>query len=207
MFFFIHFIKDVSLKLKEHHVSAFAGQTAYFILLSALPFLMFFLTLIQHLTIEPDSVFDIVRYLVPEIYHASLRQLLYEIQKTTSATPRRAPRWPKRSSRSSRRTPSRLLRKNPFGISNGKPPWQFLIFFESFLALPSPKTTQRPLPLSRSRQKPKNPPRKMSMNRCRSRCRKHLRSCLPSPVSDRVISSTAHPVRTVPFVIKARLSA
>ena len=82
-FLFFH-LKAISFKLKQNHVSAYAGQSAYFTLLSILPFLMFLLTLLQHTSIDTNSVFEIVRYLIPEIYHTSIRNLLYEIQKSTS---------------------------------------------------------------------------------------------------------------------------
>ena len=47
---------------------------------------MFLITLIQHTALNPDSIFEIIHYLIPEIYHSSMRYLFYKIQESTSTT-------------------------------------------------------------------------------------------------------------------------
>ena len=74
-----HRIHKISMKLRTDHVSAYAGQTAYFTVLSFLPFLMFLLTLIQHLPIDLNAILDLLYYVIPESYESAIRSIFYDI--------------------------------------------------------------------------------------------------------------------------------
>ena len=84
MFSSFYPLRYILTKLRKDHVSAFAGQSAYFTVLSALPFLMFILTLIQRIPVNFESLFKIMDYIIPEVYEPALRAIFYDIQNTAS---------------------------------------------------------------------------------------------------------------------------
>ena len=52
----IGWIKDIMNKIKDDHVTAYAAQSAFFIILSAVPFLMLLLILLNHVPIETETL-------------------------------------------------------------------------------------------------------------------------------------------------------
>lgn len=81
-----HRIHQFRIKLRKDHISAYAGQSAYFIVLSFLPFLIFLLTLIQHLPIGLDDMLETLYYIIPENYEATVRSVLYDIHIDSGTT-------------------------------------------------------------------------------------------------------------------------
>jgi len=53
---FIRLIKDMNEKIKESHLSAYAAQSAYFIILSAVPFVMFLLTILNFINFDANGL-------------------------------------------------------------------------------------------------------------------------------------------------------
>ncbi len=79
-------IKAFVRKLREDVVSAFAAQTAFFVILSFLPFLIFLLTLVRFLPVETERMLAAVQTAFPEAVHDFIGVLLYEVlQKTSGA--------------------------------------------------------------------------------------------------------------------------
>lgn len=79
-------VKAFLKKLREDTVSAFAAQTAFFVILSFLPFLIFLLTLVKFLPIGPDKLLVAVQSVFPETLHDFIGVLLREVlQKTSGA--------------------------------------------------------------------------------------------------------------------------
>ena len=74
-----HRIHKIIHKLRHDHVSAYAGQSAYFTVLSVIPFLLFLLTLIQHLPIELKDILDTLYYIIPESYEPLIQSVFYDI--------------------------------------------------------------------------------------------------------------------------------
>lgn len=81
-----HRIHQFRIKLRKDHISAYAGQSAYFIVLSFLPFLIFLLTLIQHLPIGLDDMLETLYYIIPETYESAVRSVLYDIHIDSGTT-------------------------------------------------------------------------------------------------------------------------
>lgn len=81
-----HRIHKIRIKLRKDHVSAYAGQSAYFTVLSVLPFLMFLLTLIQHLPIELKDILNTLYYVIPETYEPAIRSVFYDIHVESGTT-------------------------------------------------------------------------------------------------------------------------
>lgn len=79
-------VKAFLKKLREDTVSAFAAQTAFFVILSFLPFLMFLLTLVRYLPVETEKLLASVQSVFPEAVHEYIGVLFREVlQKTTGA--------------------------------------------------------------------------------------------------------------------------
>ncbi|KAB1439504.1 YihY/virulence factor BrkB family protein [Candidatus Galacturonibacter soehngenii] len=80
---FIRLGRDFLKKLKEDHINAYAAQTAYFMILSFIPFIMMLLTLIKYtpvtkadllttaVDILPSSIDPMVISIIDEVYNKS----------------------------------------------------------------------------------------------------------------------------------------
>lgn len=80
----IYHIKNFATELEKDHVSAYAAQTAYFIMLSFIPFIMLLLTLVKFTPVQksilldaavricPDSIDPIVINIIDEVYAKSV---------------------------------------------------------------------------------------------------------------------------------------
>lgn len=77
-------VKAFLRKLREDTVSAFAAQTAFFVILSFLPFLIFLLTLVRFLPVETERLLAAVQTAFPEAVHDFIGVLLYEVMQKTS---------------------------------------------------------------------------------------------------------------------------
>lgn len=64
--YYIPVIRQFLRKYKEDHVSAFASQSAFFLFLSFVPFLLVLLTLIQYLPIEKEKIIETITLLFPK---------------------------------------------------------------------------------------------------------------------------------------------
>lgn len=58
-------IKGIMDKFKEDHVTAFSAQSAFFILLSSFPFMIFFLTLVHYLPFSKSEILTALLRVVP----------------------------------------------------------------------------------------------------------------------------------------------
>lgn len=77
-------IKAFLKKLREDTISAFAAQTAFFVILSFLPFLIFLLTLLKFLPIRAEALLTGVHSLFPPAIHDFIGLLLQEVLHKTS---------------------------------------------------------------------------------------------------------------------------
>lgn len=62
----IRFIMDFLRRLRDDHVSSFAAETTLFMVISFFPFLMFLLTLLEHLPVSSDALDLISRVFLPK---------------------------------------------------------------------------------------------------------------------------------------------
>lgn len=82
----IHNFRYFSNKLKEHAVSAYAAQSAFFIMLSFFPFVMFLMTLIRYLPVTEDMLISIATQFLPSYLGTYVVSLINEIYTQSSAT-------------------------------------------------------------------------------------------------------------------------
>lgn len=81
-----YMVKAFLKKLREDNVSAFAAQTAFFVILSFLPFLMFLLTLLKFLPIDTAALLSTVSSVFPPQLHEFIGLILGEVMQKTSGT-------------------------------------------------------------------------------------------------------------------------
>lgn len=73
-------------KIKEDHVSAYAAQSAYFIILSAVPFIMLLLVLLKYVPIDTQMLADNLADFFPADTSTFMQGLIVEITGKTSGT-------------------------------------------------------------------------------------------------------------------------
>lgn len=82
------FIRLVSLfleRLKHHHISAYASQAAYFIILSVIPFSMVLLSLIKFTPLSKDILSEILSTMIPSVFFPVFENILDELYMKATA--------------------------------------------------------------------------------------------------------------------------
>ena len=82
----IGWIKDIMNKIKDDHVTAYAAQSAFFIILSAVPFLMLLLILLNHVPIETETLITNINDFFPADTSDFINAIIQEINTKTSGT-------------------------------------------------------------------------------------------------------------------------
>ena len=82
----IAWVKNIMDKIKEDHVSAYAAQSAYFIILSAVPFIMLLLVLLKYVPIDTQTLADNLADFFPADTTVFIQGLIREITQKTSGT-------------------------------------------------------------------------------------------------------------------------
>lgn len=72
-------IKNIFDKLNSDNVSEYAAQAAYFTILSFIPFTLFFLSLIKFTNIEKDTIYMVLKDIVPSSVHSTIQNIIEEI--------------------------------------------------------------------------------------------------------------------------------
>lgn len=72
-------------KMKEHAVSAYAAQSAFFIILSFFPFIMFLMTLIRYLPVTEDVLISLTSQALPSYLGDYITSVINEIYSQSSA--------------------------------------------------------------------------------------------------------------------------
>lgn len=74
------------IKCNDDHISAFGAMSAFFILLSLVPFMIFLLTLTKYLPFSKNDVFHIVTQILPFEESWALKSIITEIYSKTSTS-------------------------------------------------------------------------------------------------------------------------
>lgn len=85
LFELITLLRAFLRKLKQDAVSAYAAQAAFFTILSAFPFLMFLMTLIQYLPLTESDLLRTATRILPETVSPFVVNIITEIYTTSSA--------------------------------------------------------------------------------------------------------------------------
>ena len=78
--------KRISGKVQEDAVAAYSAQTAFFIILSFIPFLIVLLTMIKFLPITGDEAVRTIMGFLPSTIHEFIETLIEEVFQKTSTT-------------------------------------------------------------------------------------------------------------------------
>ena len=73
-------------KLEEDNVSEYAAECAYFTILSFIPFIIFFLTLIQFTNIDKESIYFWIREVTPTAMQNMILGVIEEIYSKSIGT-------------------------------------------------------------------------------------------------------------------------
>lgn len=82
----ISWIKDIAHRIKDDHVSAYAAQSAFFIILSAMPFLMLLLILLKHVPIQTEILIENISDFFPSGTATIIADIIVDINSKTSGT-------------------------------------------------------------------------------------------------------------------------
>lgn len=78
--------KKVLKKLDDDHISEYAAECAFFTILSFIPFIIFFLTLIQFTSIDKASIYYWVKELVPATMYGIISGVIDEVYSKSVGT-------------------------------------------------------------------------------------------------------------------------
>lgn len=78
--------KKLLKNLEEDHISESSAQCSYYIMLSFVPFVILFLTLLQYTNISEDQLFSIISELVPDTMNGFILGVIKEIYSKSLGT-------------------------------------------------------------------------------------------------------------------------
>ena len=82
----IQWIKNFAAKIQRDNISAYAAQSAYFVILSFFPFVMFLLTLLNFLPIDANTLINELVGIFPESSAGIVTPIVNEILSKSSGT-------------------------------------------------------------------------------------------------------------------------
>lgn len=80
-----HFIKGFTDRAFKDHVSAYAAQAAYFIILSFIPFVLFLLTIVRYTPLTKDMIDQAIVEICPDNFRGLVSAVVNEVYGKTSA--------------------------------------------------------------------------------------------------------------------------
>lgn len=83
---FIRIIREFSVRLKEDHVSAYAAQAAFFLILSVFPFVILVLTFTRFLPVRQSDFIFVLKEILPNEIEAWVLTVLEEIMQNSGNT-------------------------------------------------------------------------------------------------------------------------
>ena len=75
----VKFIQGFAVNLSEKHMSAYAAQAAYFIILSFIPFMLLLMTSIKYTPLTREEVINVVMQVFPENFEGFIRVIVGEV--------------------------------------------------------------------------------------------------------------------------------
>ncbi|MDD3222297.1 MAG: YihY/virulence factor BrkB family protein [Clostridia bacterium] len=82
----IAWIQNILNKFRKDRLAAYSGQSAYFLILSTLPFVLFLLTMVQHLPIDINSLMDGIFLIIPQKYAPTVEAIFNDIHVDAGGT-------------------------------------------------------------------------------------------------------------------------
>ena len=82
----IKIVRGFLKAMREDHVGAYAAQSAYFIMLSFIPFIILLLTLIQYTSITKSDIYSLTQAIFPDSMDGFLISIINEVYSKTAVT-------------------------------------------------------------------------------------------------------------------------
>lgn len=79
-------IKRFCKSVSNHHISEYTAQCTYYTILSAIPFLILIVTLIQYTGISPESLLSMMKNIIPETMSEAAFSLVQEVYSKSVGT-------------------------------------------------------------------------------------------------------------------------
>ena len=79
-------IHGIIRRISIDHVNAYASQTAYFVVLSALPFIIFMLTMLRYSPLSYDDLMNMISTLAPSLVNDVTKSLFQEVYARSNLT-------------------------------------------------------------------------------------------------------------------------
>ena len=79
-------IRNIRTNIIKHHTSAYAAQSAFFIVLSFFPFVMSLITMLQFLPLSYMDMTEMILSVLPETFETYARPIIMETLETTTKT-------------------------------------------------------------------------------------------------------------------------
>lgn len=73
-------------KFKEDYVSEYTAECAYYTILSFIPFIIFFITLIQYTNVDKETIFFIIKEMIPTTMHDMILGIINEVYSKSLGT-------------------------------------------------------------------------------------------------------------------------
>ena len=84
----INTISEFMQKIKDDHVTAYAAQAAYFIILSFIPFMLLLMTSVRYFNVDRQEVIKAVTQVCPKSFTGFIENIVYEVyDKSMSVVP------------------------------------------------------------------------------------------------------------------------
>ena len=82
----IKLVRGFLKAMNEDHVGAYAAQSAYFIMLSFIPFIILLLTLIQYTTLTRADIYGAAQVIFPDSMNGFVIDIINEVYSKTAVT-------------------------------------------------------------------------------------------------------------------------
>ena len=84
----IFMIMEIKRNIADNHVSAYAAQAAYFIILSFIPFILLLMTSIRYTQLNREEVVGAIMQVIPDNLHEFIQGIVDEVyNKSVSIVP------------------------------------------------------------------------------------------------------------------------
>lgn len=84
VFYISDLIKKINSKLREDAISAYASQVAFSVIISAFPFCMLLLTLLQYIPLQENDLFGMMNRILPDTIYPFVMGILSEVYTSNS---------------------------------------------------------------------------------------------------------------------------
>lgn len=79
-------VRNVTRKISDDHISAYAAQSAFFMMLSLIPIILLLMTMVQYTNVTKDAIIQLTYELFPKTITPTIIYLINEVYNQSKAT-------------------------------------------------------------------------------------------------------------------------